>query len=368
MPDETTETIETPNFREALKAGANADRQAGIAPAVETPEPPTKPAEVPPSKPPEKPATPATPAAADPDEEIIAGKRSPKSDDFKRVKGAAKAAQAEAETYKAKVSDYEKRLAELEKRPAANADEIQKLKADHDRYKATVETVFVEGDPNFNKGYAERVGQINESLKGLIPPEIHAKASQLFNLPDSEWKTRQLDELMSELSPAQQMKVMRADERVQEVLAERQAKINRSHETLGQLAESRQKQQAEQQAAMEKAFEEAAGKVTKENPLFQKKDGDEEWNAGVDERLNVAREVYRGKLKPDEFASWALSASSIKALSESAKAKDARIAELEGVVKKLQGSGPDLGNGGGDGPNAPKKGFAQLVGEAANGG
>lgn len=360
MPEDAT--IETPpNFRDALKAGAEADKAAATG---TPPEPPKEP--VAPAKPPEAPKPPAAAPVADPDEEIISGKRSPKSDDFKRVKGAAKAAQAEAETYKAKVSDYEKRLAELEKRPAANADEIQKLKADHDRYKATVETVFVEGDPNFNKGYAERVGQINDGLKGLIPPEIHAKASQLFNLPDSEWKTRQLDELMSELSPAQQMKVMRADERVQEVLAERQSKINRSHETLGQLAESRQKQMAEQQAAMEKAFEDVAGKVTKENPLFQKKDGDEEWNAGVDERLNVAREVYRGKLKPEEFASWALSASSIKALAESAKAKDARIAELEGVVKKLQGSGPGMEGNGGSEPRGHQKSFSQLVGDAAN--
>src|SRR5688572_19291312 len=116
MPELETPPVEKkPSFTQIVAAAAPKDaaelKARTEAAKTGAPPPPTAPAPVaaPPPEPTKPTATPPPPAAgADPDDEILSGKRSPKSEDFRRVKTRAQEAQKERDELQGKLAQLEK--------------------------------------------------------------------------------------------------------------------------------------------------------------------------------------------------------------------------------------------------------------------
>lgn len=289
---------------------------------------------------------PVAAATPDPDEEILSGKRSPKSDDFKRVKTARDQAVKERDEFKGKYSEYEKELTELRKRPVHNAEIIKKIEQERDEFKGKYEAFIVQFTPEFQAKFDNQKAQVIETLKTSIPEAEAKKLAELMELPNNEAKRKAIQEITDQFDQFQVAEVVAANREIQRIEKERKDSIANANKTLAGIGEERRKQSEESQAKLAKAFEENAAKVQQGLTVYQKRDGDEAWNKGVEEGLAVARKIFSGEIDADDKAQAALMAAAAPRILESYKrdvaAKDQEIATLKETVAKLQGASPSL--------------------------
>lgn len=339
------------------RPGSEAELRAMQAAPPEPPKP--KAADAPPVRAASKPVAVTT---ADPDAEILEGKRAPKGDDFKRVKHAATEANKRADELKVKYEAAEKRLAELDKHPKHNADLISKLEKERDDFKTRYESVTLEITPEFHTAFKSRMEAVIGKVKDLVPADRVDKLAQLMTMPDSEWKRRALGELTEDLDPIALNRVLRADEMAGDILAEKQGRIAKANETLGMIATERQKQQEERKTAYAKSFDDViAAKSVGDDaiPVLQIREGDtpeaKAWNEGVVERKKVARAAFMDEFDtPEEKAESSIWAASAPGFLAELKAAQAENAALKETLAKLQGSAPSL-DARGKGGEAPRK-------------
>lgn len=365
MPDIAEAPAATLGFANSLFAEVDASRlQQAVAANVQGAGNPPQQREVVPQQPssaPAKPAPAATPAtqptqtAADPDAEILSGKRNPKSEDFKRLHEKLRGTETE---YKGKLSTYESELSELKKAPKHNAKLIEDLTSERDKYKTIHDQVLLTQLPSFQQEYAAKIQAAIAPIKALAPEKAEAISEALL-LPDGKYKRQALGELMADLDDWTKGEIVAANGEVRKIAAERDGKIAKTNETLSNLAEAQGKQFKEQQESSQKAFDEAVQRVqdTKQGmPIMQFREGEgsDEWNAGVKEKLEIARHIYAGNLTPQEKADAAFWAASGETLLKNLTASQAEIAQLRETVQRLQGANPGISAGGAPTKGAPE--------------
>lgn len=335
---------------------------------VEAPTAPqTKPAS-PPPPPPEKPTTTAAPAATtttDPDEEIVSGKRSPKAEDFRRVKQGRDEAKKLADEFKSKAdkaAEFEKELTELRKAPKHNADLIKSIEKERDEFKGKYEAFIVQFTPEFQQKFDGQVAGVIDTLKSTVGEAEAGKIADVLMLPDGEYKRKAIAELTDGMDAMQVGEIVAANQQIRRINAERRDAVAKAKETLSGIATERQKASEESRTKLSKLMDETLAKFSQGEtavPVFQKKEGDEAWNSTVAERESVARKILTGDLSPEdraEAAIWAAAAPGILAKYKAdVSAKDAELAELKATVEKLQGANPGITT------NTPAKGGSGQV-------
>lgn len=355
-----------PSFKEALakemapleaQLVAEGKATAAQAPAAKPPD------DKPPTQQPPKQETPAS--TEDLDREIESGKRSPKSEDFKRVKTAASEFRKKYEEAEPKLKQYEQELTELKKQPKHNAELIKQITEERDRYKGMFEQVAVEISPEFHAKYKTRL----DSVKAGLPQEHADKLMSLLTLPDSEVKRKHLAELTSEMDEFQVAEIVAANREVRTILNERQGELTKAQESLTKIGEERTKKQQERMTALEKTFGEVITKAQSSNPVFQSKEGDEAWNKSVQERTAVAKAIFNGDFESDsERAEAALWASAAPEFLSQLKAVTSELAEARSTIEKLKGSTPALNGAGAPGATGRAQTFAEKVNADMRGG
>lgn len=317
------------------------------------------PAKAAPAAKPAEAAKPATQSFDDVDKEIEAGKRSPKSDDFKRVKTAATELRKKVDEYEPKIKTYETELAELKKAPKHNAELIKTITEERDRYKGMFEQVAVEISPEFHAKYKTRL----DAVKAGLPSEHADKLMSLLQLPDSDVKRKHLAEITSEMDEFQVAEVVAANRDIRTILNERQGELTKAQESLSKIGEERTKKQQERQTALSKAFDDVITRSQDPKdgiPVFQTKEGDEAWNKGVIERLGVAKAIFSGIESDSERADAAMWAAAAPEFLTQLKAVTGELAEAKETINKLRGSTPPM-DGGGAPAQGGKLSFGQLV-------
>lgn len=352
MPDEPTKKP----FSQQLTASLPAGDSASKAGAPTTPEP-QKPTVAPPATlaaASSKPSTAAT-TQPEPDDDILAGKRAPKGEDFKRVKNAAAEANKRADELKAKHDAAERRLAELEKTPKHNAEIIKKIEAERDELKAKWQTVEAQFDPGFHAKYDAKIGEAVARIKDAVPADRINDLAQVMQMPEGDRKRKILAELTEDMDPPTITDIMIANREIRDILATRKKELENSGAILKSSAEQRQKQQEERKSAHAKSFDDVLAKVQAKDgdaasPLYELREGDDDetkaWNAGVKERAEVARKAHF-----DEFdsaadkAEFALNAAAYPVALQTIKELQTKLAAAEETMAKMQGASPGVSAG-----------------------
>jgi len=347
-PPPSFQQLMSQELKEADAAAATEKGQPGLA----TP----KPADA--VKP--SPAKPATPDFESVDKEIESGKRSPKSEDWKRVKTAASEFKKKVDEYEPKLKEYEKELGELKKQPKHNAELIKTITDERDRYKGMFEQVAVEISPEFHAKYQKRL----DAVKASLPADTAEKFMQVLQLPDSDIKRQHLAELTAEMAEFQIADIALANREVRAILNERQGDLSKAQESLSKIGEERTKKQQERQTALSNTFDDVIAKAQDSKagiPVFQTKEGDDTWNKGVNERLAVAKAIFDGSLENDaEKAEAALWASAAPEFLAQLKAVSSELAAAKETIAKMQGSTPSMAGQGAPG-TGHKMTFAEKV-------
>ena len=352
MPDEPTKKPFSQQLTAALPSSEAAAKSGASAPS-EPPKPvATAPATL--ATPSSKAATTAT-SQPEADDDIMAGKRAPKGEDFKRVKHAAAEANKRADELKAKHEAAEKRLAELDRVPKHNAELIKKIEAERDELKAKWQTVEAQYDPGFHAKYDNQIGEAVGKIKDAVPADRLNDLAQVMQMPDGDRKRKILAELTEDMDPPTVTDIMIANREIRDILAARKKELENSGAILKSSAEQRQKQQEERKSAYAKSFDDVLAKAQAKDgdaasPLYQRREGDDDetraWNAGIAERSAVARKAHFDEFdSAEDKAEFALNAAAYPAALQTIKELQTQLAAVEETVAKMQGTSPGLSAG-----------------------
>lgn len=344
-----------------------------------------------PATPPANPPAPATPPPAAP----AAPAKEPAKPDAKADEDWKEAEPPESvkspkgqESWRSREKGF---AARLEKERAAFAKEKSELAAAADKFKADLEAakkaspgVKVEDLPEFKglksqhealtkqlEDYSERLALVDvekhpkfqayftqrtEAAMNLAKSAGGDRAVELLKLPDSAWRTEQLEALAAEIGTIKGGLLTNAMARLDEITAERNAEIARAQTNYKTMKEQEALTTAQQRESLSKTFEAIRAEVTGDKglPVFAQKD-DPEWNKGVQESLTLAQHIYGGELKPEERARaafWSAAAPRLLSALQTEQASRAeevgklntRITELEAEIAKTRTATPAPGS------------------------
>ena len=311
------------------------------APAV----PPAKPAaEIPPAphkeapKPAEAKVDPNTPQPPTPPEPT--DEKWPRtSADWKKFK---EARAKEQTAYETKLKEYETKVAELSKQPAAPSD-YEAIKKQAEEYSGIISQISVENHPKFKAYYDGAVANQIEMAKQLVGSENAGAVADILGLPDGNSKNEKIDELFATLTPSQQARLGGIVNQISNIQAERGREIQKSKETYAVMQKQKQDEATAKMKTFETMFDSETKKLQAEHPAFQKRDGDDAWNADVDQRIETTKKYLFGNdMKPEQIIRAAADAVALPAilkqnlaLLEKAEALEKQVAELSGASPRI---------------------------------
>ena len=275
----------------------------------------------------------------------------------------------EITTREGRITELQTKLAELEKKaqsddPGTKA-EIEKRDKLIQDLTDRIAILDVTKDPRFEKYFNDRKEAQNKLAENIIGAERKAEWTEILDLPNGQYKVGRMEEFMGALTPYQQSRLGGVLNSLDAIEQERAAEITKANEHRSTLIEERTKKQAAMKEQNAKTFVDTVAAMQDAktgNPLFQKREGQKEWNAAVDKRIESAKTLLLGeKTTPEQIVKAALYSSAFPDLLASYQAdmteKDAAIAKLTEQVKSLTAAQPRAGSTAqhpSDGSAAPK--------------
>lgn len=331
--------------------------QAPVPPGTTAPAAPAA-APAPAVKPAEPAVAPATAKLGDEDESAPPKNKS----DWDKFK--AKHAERESnlkkdlEAREARLKEFEAKMAELEGK-AAKANEVgadkaifDQMKKENDELRSRIMALDVTQDPRFVSYYDGKTNAQIDLAKRIVGPERAEAIAQALKLPDSpeyvEIKNAQIEEAISELTPLQQSRIGGVLNALNDISGERQSDIAKAAEHKSKLQAQQDQARSTMASTRDKLFEEAVrGAQDPQNgmTIYQYRDGDDQWNAGVKNRIESAKRLLTGQgVDPKNIVLAALHAAAapdaVQIFQASLAAKDAEIARLNEQVKQMTAARP----------------------------
>ena len=315
----------------------------------------------------EEPKKAATPTASEPTKPST-GSKSEK--DIERLFGSSKKQSAESptstdadsdipETIKStKAADAFRKIKEEKAQLAKQLDELKAGKTANPNFEAQLKTLQEERDalservrlldierhPEFVKKYEGKINGVFESVKGLVGTDGERLVG-LLKSPESDYRNSQIDDIVEGLSPSKKAKLGALIVRYEEINGERAAEMSEAKSDYDAII-SKYQQDNEQgtRAALESANKTWA-KVS-ENAraleIFEPREGDEEWNGELNQRLSLAQQIFNGENSEEDLAKAALWAAAAPKYRELLYSQVEVNKRLQAELAKYRGSEPGV--------------------------
>ena len=312
----------------------------------EPPKPPTQAAPTPPPEPP-KPAAVAAPPAPEP-------RKQPRTS--KEWDSYLLAEDARLKERDAKISELSSRVSEFEKapKPAAIADDdprIVEAKKREDELSERLRLVDITQHPKFKAFYDGKKNAQIEMAKKIVGAESSEQIATLLSLPDNAYRQEKIEELVGQLSPIQQSRIGSVLNSLNEIEIEREGQIEQAKKDYTAYQEKAKKdgetRQAELKSNVEKGFTTVLSTLQNSKDkdglfIFQKQDGNEDWNKGVDERVAYAKNLIFGQNDPQALMRAAFHAAALPGVVKSYQTLLSQVQGLQEQVKGLTAAQPNL--------------------------
>jgi hypothetical protein len=274
--------------------------------------------------------------AADPDSDIPETIKSTKAAEaFRKIKEekAALAKQLEdlkKTATKTPAEDYEAKLKTLNEEREALSERLRLLD--------------IERHPEFVKKYEGRINGVFDSVKNLVGTDGDRLVS-LLKAPESDYRNSQIDDIVEGLSPAKKAKLGALIVKHEEIQSERNAEIN---EAKSDYEAIRSRYQEEESTNTKTALEEANKTWSKvaENAraleIFEPRENDEEWNTELNQRMDLARQIFNGENSEEDLAKAALWAAAAPKYRELLYAQVEVNKRLQSELAKYRGAEPGV--------------------------
>lgn len=251
-----------------------------------------------------------------------------------------------------------KQLEELKAGKTSNPNfeaQLKTLQEERDALSERVRLLDVERHPEFVKKYEGKINGVFESVKSLVGSDGERLVG-LLKSPESDYRNSQIDDIVEGLSPSKKAKLGALIVKYDEINGERSAEISEAKSDYDAIISKYQQDNEEgTKAALESASKTWA-KVS-ENAraleIFEPRDGDEEWNGELNERLNLAQQIFNGENSEEDLAKAALWAAAAPKYRELLYAQVEVNKRLQAELSKYRGSEPGVSSkatGGGSRP------------------
>lgn len=277
------------------------------------------------------------------DDEIPASIKSTKAaEDWKKLKGNLNTKEAQVRELQAEIEKFKSKP----QTPQNNA-ELDQLKKDYELLSERLRQVAVETHPKFQAYFNEKKEKVMAALTASLGKDKAAAAANLLDLPESDFKKEKIRGMMEELDEFQQADLNAARRDMITINIEKQREIENHKANYEQFVAKEQQEREAQSNALKNAFTQAL-QIAKDKdqglPVFQERDGDGEWNQGVQERIKLAENIFSGNMDAGEVAKaalWAASAPVFLAHARSLMADNQRLTEeinsLKAATPRIEG-------------------------------
>jgi len=317
--------------------------------------------------PPEKPAEPKPKAepkaepAPEPKVEDNDAAESPEdkwprtSENFKKMKAAHKEREAAIAAERDAIKKERDELAEKMKTLSSvtDAEEYKQLKKERDEMDKILKTANIRDNPKFKSYFDNKTNAQIDLAKRIVGNEKGEQMAKLLQLPDGDWKNQQIRDFMAEFDVLEQSRIGGVLNSLGQIEQEKQAALQAADKdyesmTAAQKA-AEQKAQEEQKKNIANLIERGITAITdpsKGHPAFQKKDGDSNWNSGVEKRLETVKQLLTGTVPPEKIFETAVNAVAYHQVLESHKGLMAENSTLKEQIKALTAAQPALDTNG----------------------
>ena len=240
-----------------------------------------------------------------------------------------------------------KQLDELKAGKTSNPNfeaQLKTLQEERDALSERVRLLDIERHPEFVKKYEGKINSVFESVKGLVGTDGERLVG-LLKSPESDYRNSQIDDIVEGLSPSKKAKLGALIVRYDEINGERAAEMSEAKSDYDAII-SKYQQDNEQgtKAALESASKTWA-KVS-ENAraleIFEPREGDEEWNGELNQRLSLAQQIFNGENSEEDLAKAALWAAAAPKYRELLYSQVEVNKRLQAELAKYRGSEPGV--------------------------
>ena len=277
---------------------------------------------------------------------------SPSSANFKKIKQDRDNARRELEELRKSVEDNK-----------GSGDEIEQIRKERDSLSSELKVAAIERHPEFKRKYEERAANLLEQAKSMVGVGLDERIGSLLFAADSDDRTEKLDDIFAELGGSKQARLANIISEMDKLQDDRVSELNSSSATYDQLMESDRTNRSNVQQGNNKLFDEVS-ESARNLEMYKKKDGDEEWNNGVEERMALARRIYTGQSSPEELvlaSCWAAAAPQYR---EAYGAQMEVNRRLKAQIKQLTGANPSVTADGTDMDAPEDMGFIEALNHA----
>lgn len=257
----------------------------------------------------------------------------------------------ERNEFESKLKTATEEIEKLKNAPKVPGDpaELEALKKERDLLSDRLKELDVERHPKFQTYFDNKTNAVLAEAKKVGGTEFGDKIANLLKLPDSEYRTAQLGEILSQLPPLNQGRLVKVLSDMEAVQSEKGVELAKARENYDKIQkaerEQAQKSQQEQRAKIDQALDRQIAEAQKAIPLFQKRDGDDKWNKSVDDRLNNARNSLKNGLDEESLARALIWAQVAPEILQDALAKAQDISSLQKELSSFKSATPKPGSG-----------------------
>jgi regulator of replication initiation timing len=288
-------------------------------------------------------------AVAEPEPAAEPEKKSRSADDFKLLKTQRDTAKSELENLRAEVSDLKKQ---------AESSDADSLRLERDDLSSRLKAASIERHPEFRKFYTQKLDGVIARAKSTAG-EHGDRMEQILKMDNSAYRDQQMEELFSELPASKQATLGALIAQSDEVRAEKQSRLEDADSTYEQLMSSQSTQQAQVIEQSRKTFE-AVSERASTLEVYQKREGDDDWNAEVDARRDMARNAFLGQSSEEELAMIALWGPAGEKYRELLGVQIELNRRLQEQLDGLQGATPSVSTSSSKQPPAEKDFIAEV--------
>lgn len=285
----------------------------------------------------------AEPAKAEPqDQDAVPSeiKSSKGAENWKRLR-------QERDSYLKELTELRGKAEELKKAPKPTTEpspELEALRKERDQYSEQLRVLGIERHPKFEAHFNNRTAAVIESVKQAIGGEQGDAIAKILAQPDSPNRKAQLSEAMAQMDQFDAAQVGAAALELRKINGERNAEIERAKNDYSKIQEAEKLKVQQRTEQLNKAFDSELEKA-KAIEFLQPREGDEQWNAGVKQLTDHARNIFSGTLSESEAARASLWAAVGPMFQKAALASSAEIQKLQAEIKALKVATPAPGGG-----------------------
>src|SRR6185436_15635433 len=237
-------------------------------------------------------------------------------------------------------------------RKSGPSPELDALRKERDDLSDRLRVVAVEQHPKFKQYFETKTNEQLELAKEIVGNGKSDAIVSLLKQPDSQWRRQRIEELTVEMSPLQQSQIAGVMLSLSSINRERQGALAGAKETYEKMVAD-QKTAAEKQASevksnLEKLLNESLAKVQDAKTglaAFQTREGDDEWNRGVETRIASAKNMLTGTVQPAAAMEVMLMGIAAPAVLNQLKDALEENGKLQAQIKELSSATPRLETG-----------------------